>query len=596
MQTIWPNLIVQQQSNTLAMRQLVPRGVGEFELHWTYFGYETDDEAMTTRRLRQANLMGPAGLVSIDDSEVMRLAQLGADGRQRPRRVPRDGWPRHRRHRAHGHRGGDPGVLRALPRGDGPVSSAVTTTIATGAASACRGLHSTLTQCVSSTTTTPRSSTTPTSPRGSTCSTRTATYTVAARENVERGLPLATIRCDSRDMLADRIDALVSTQFHARRITRHVITAIRPVGTSTVTTAHVGELRADRDASTAGRPTSTAPARTTTSSRRSAASCASSQKLAIYDAAARADLAHRPALRCDGEMTMAALRPIDFDDLDPALQRRRCGRATSGSATSATSSVCMAHQPDALLHFDRFTEECKRALARRAPRSSRSRPRPASATTTSATSTSGLRSRWANRARGSPTSNGWRPDDPDTGLDSAERAIQGFVLASIDTLVPPVPGTHATASADAFAESSKSSATPRRPRSPSSRPVRRSRPRVPSVRARCRPCRRSSPTRSASMPAPDRAGSPKPTSLRRSTSPAASTPYATRSVREHAGTATTMAKTATSFGQHGTLHSLGGTGVASTATSSARRRGPTRPAARRRCCCCGTPRRARCSP
>ena len=29
------------------------------------------------RRLRQANLMGPAGFVSIDDSEVMRLAQLG---------------------------------------------------------------------------------------------------------------------------------------------------------------------------------------------------------------------------------------------------------------------------------------------------------------------------------------------------------------------------------------------------------------------------------------------------------------------------------------------------------------------------------------
>ena len=77
MQTIWPNLIVQQQSNTLAMRQLVPRDVETFELHWTYFGYATDDDAMRTRRLRQANLMGPAGLVSIDDSEVMRLAQLG---------------------------------------------------------------------------------------------------------------------------------------------------------------------------------------------------------------------------------------------------------------------------------------------------------------------------------------------------------------------------------------------------------------------------------------------------------------------------------------------------------------------------------------
>ena len=50
-----------------------------FELHWTYFGYADDDEAMQLRRLRQANLMGPAGLVSIDDSEVMRLAQQGAE-------------------------------------------------------------------------------------------------------------------------------------------------------------------------------------------------------------------------------------------------------------------------------------------------------------------------------------------------------------------------------------------------------------------------------------------------------------------------------------------------------------------------------------
>lgn len=77
MQTLWPNLIVQQQSNTLATRQLVPRGPQSFELHWTFFGYESDDEAMTRRRLRQANLMGPAGYVSLDDSEVMQLSQQG---------------------------------------------------------------------------------------------------------------------------------------------------------------------------------------------------------------------------------------------------------------------------------------------------------------------------------------------------------------------------------------------------------------------------------------------------------------------------------------------------------------------------------------
>lgn len=77
MHTIWPNLILQQQSNTLATRQIVPRGPGEFDLHWTFFGYADDDEAMTQRRLRQANLMGPGGLVSMDDGEIIARAQDG---------------------------------------------------------------------------------------------------------------------------------------------------------------------------------------------------------------------------------------------------------------------------------------------------------------------------------------------------------------------------------------------------------------------------------------------------------------------------------------------------------------------------------------
>ena len=52
LQTLWPNLIIQQQSNTLAMRQIVPRGPGAFELLWTFFGYEDDTEEMTLKRLR----------------------------------------------------------------------------------------------------------------------------------------------------------------------------------------------------------------------------------------------------------------------------------------------------------------------------------------------------------------------------------------------------------------------------------------------------------------------------------------------------------------------------------------------------------------
>ncbi|HYC14897.1 MAG TPA: aromatic ring-hydroxylating dioxygenase subunit alpha [Stellaceae bacterium] len=77
MQTIWPNLIVQQQSNTLAMRQLVTRGPTKFDLMWTFFGYESDPPDMTERRIRQANLMGPSGFVSVDDGEIMEFSQHG---------------------------------------------------------------------------------------------------------------------------------------------------------------------------------------------------------------------------------------------------------------------------------------------------------------------------------------------------------------------------------------------------------------------------------------------------------------------------------------------------------------------------------------
>jgi len=82
MQTVWPNLIVQQQSNGLAMRQIVPLDAGNFDLVWTHFGYADDPPEMTERRLRQANLFGPAGLVSADDGEAMVLSQVGIAGNE----------------------------------------------------------------------------------------------------------------------------------------------------------------------------------------------------------------------------------------------------------------------------------------------------------------------------------------------------------------------------------------------------------------------------------------------------------------------------------------------------------------------------------
>lgn len=78
MTTIFPSLIVQQQVNSLSTRQIVPRGPGAFDFVWTHFGRGDDSAEMTRRRLRQANLFGPAGYVSADDGEVIEMAQRGA--------------------------------------------------------------------------------------------------------------------------------------------------------------------------------------------------------------------------------------------------------------------------------------------------------------------------------------------------------------------------------------------------------------------------------------------------------------------------------------------------------------------------------------
>jgi salicylate 5-hydroxylase large subunit len=73
--TLFPNLVIQQQVNSLSTRHLQPVGPGEFDYVWTHFGFADDTPEMTTRRLRQANLFGPAGFVSADDGEVIEMAQ-----------------------------------------------------------------------------------------------------------------------------------------------------------------------------------------------------------------------------------------------------------------------------------------------------------------------------------------------------------------------------------------------------------------------------------------------------------------------------------------------------------------------------------------
>jgi len=101
-QTLFPDLIVQQQTNSIQLRYIIPLGPDAFELAWTYLGYADDDAEMQLRRLRQANLTGPSGYVSIDDSEVMEFS--GAGVRPNPDGVAvveldgRSPWPSKERH------------------------------------------------------------------------------------------------------------------------------------------------------------------------------------------------------------------------------------------------------------------------------------------------------------------------------------------------------------------------------------------------------------------------------------------------------------------------------------------------------------------
>lgn len=81
MMTLFPSVILQQQVNSVTTRHIQPNGTGSFDFVWTHFGYEDDTEAMTHRRLTQANLFGPAGFVSADDGEVIEFSQEAFDSK-----------------------------------------------------------------------------------------------------------------------------------------------------------------------------------------------------------------------------------------------------------------------------------------------------------------------------------------------------------------------------------------------------------------------------------------------------------------------------------------------------------------------------------
>jgi phenylpropionate dioxygenase-like ring-hydroxylating dioxygenase large terminal subunit len=75
--SLFPGFVLHQIRNSLAARQVVPRGPDRTDLHWTLFGFADDDEEMTRRRLLQSNLVGPAGYISMEDGVATDFVRRG---------------------------------------------------------------------------------------------------------------------------------------------------------------------------------------------------------------------------------------------------------------------------------------------------------------------------------------------------------------------------------------------------------------------------------------------------------------------------------------------------------------------------------------
>ncbi len=74
---VFPIMMLQQIANVLNIRQFEPHGPDAVTVHYTFFGFADDDAEMEAMRLKQINLIGPAGLVSMEDGLAIEIAQRG---------------------------------------------------------------------------------------------------------------------------------------------------------------------------------------------------------------------------------------------------------------------------------------------------------------------------------------------------------------------------------------------------------------------------------------------------------------------------------------------------------------------------------------
>lgn len=76
---LFPVTIVAKHLDIISVRFAIARAVDCTEIHYAYFVRESDDEAMATHRVRQAsNLLGPCGMISMEDAAIFQRVHIGS--------------------------------------------------------------------------------------------------------------------------------------------------------------------------------------------------------------------------------------------------------------------------------------------------------------------------------------------------------------------------------------------------------------------------------------------------------------------------------------------------------------------------------------
>lgn len=78
--SVFPTFVLQQIQNAVAVRQIVPRAIDKTDLNWTYLGFADDTAEQRLVRMKQNNLVGPAGYISMEDGCVGGFVQRGIAG------------------------------------------------------------------------------------------------------------------------------------------------------------------------------------------------------------------------------------------------------------------------------------------------------------------------------------------------------------------------------------------------------------------------------------------------------------------------------------------------------------------------------------